>query len=113
MKYSKTLLTTTILLATAAAHADPGSNSFESRSQPQRHMITQSHFAHGWHAKQSERGEKESVTGLFGDQSEAASASAELVAVSAVPEPETYAMMLAGIGMIGTIIRRRRIRPEA
>ena len=26
----------------------------------------------------------------------------------AVPEPETYAMLLAGLGMVGTIIRRRR-----
>lgn len=28
-------------------------------------------------------------------------------AVSAVPEPETYAMLLAGLGLMGTIIRRR------
>lgn len=28
--------------------------------------------------------------------------------VSAVPEPESYAMLLAGLGMIGTIIRRRK-----
>ncbi|MDR2925685.1 MAG: PEP-CTERM sorting domain-containing protein [Azoarcus sp.] len=28
--------------------------------------------------------------------------------VTAVPEPETYAMLLAGLGMIGTIVRRRR-----
>ncbi len=27
--------------------------------------------------------------------------------VSAVPEPETYAMLLAGLGMMGTIVRRR------
>jgi hypothetical protein len=27
---------------------------------------------------------------------------------TAVPEPETYAMFLAGLGMIGTIIRRRK-----
>lgn len=31
-----------------------------------------------------------------------------VVAVSAVPEPETYAMMLAGFGLIGTIVRRRK-----
>lgn len=30
------------------------------------------------------------------------------VSVTAVPEPETYAMMLAGLGMIGTIVRRRK-----
>lgn len=29
-------------------------------------------------------------------------------AVSAVPEPETYAMMLAGLGLMGAIIRRRK-----
>jgi len=29
--------------------------------------------------------------------------------VTAVPEPETYAMMLAGLGLIGFVARRRRI----
>jgi hypothetical protein len=29
--------------------------------------------------------------------------------VSAVPEPETYAMLLAGLGLVGTMIRRRKI----
>jgi hypothetical protein len=28
--------------------------------------------------------------------------------VAAVPEPETYAMMMAGLGMMGFIVRRRR-----
>jgi hypothetical protein len=28
----------------------------------------------------------------------------------AVPEPETYAMLLAGLGLIGTIARRRSVR---
>lgn len=32
------------------------------------------------------------------------------VAVTAVPEPETYAMMLAGLGLVGTMVRRRRNR---
>jgi len=36
--------------------------------------------------------------------------SEKLVAVTAVPEPETYAMMLAGLGLIGTIARRRKVR---
>ena len=27
---------------------------------------------------------------------------------AAVPEPETYAMLLAGLGLMGTIIRRRK-----
>lgn len=30
--------------------------------------------------------------------------------VTAVPEPETYALMLAGLGMVGAIVRRRRAK---
>lgn len=30
--------------------------------------------------------------------------------VTAVPEPETYAMMVAGLGMMGFIVRRRKVR---
>ena len=30
-----------------------------------------------------------------------------LISVTAVPEPETYAMLLAGLGLMGTIVRRR------
>lgn len=30
------------------------------------------------------------------------------VAVTAVPEPETYAMMMAGLGLVGLMARRRR-----
>jgi len=29
---------------------------------------------------------------------------------TAVPEPETYAMLLAGLGMIGAVVRRRKTR---
>ena len=32
------------------------------------------------------------------------------VTVSAIPEPETYAMMLAGVGLVFGIARRRRQR---
>jgi hypothetical protein len=34
-----------------------------------------------------------------------------LAAIAAVPEPETYAMMLAGVGLVFGIARRRRQRP--
>ncbi len=44
------------------------------------------------------------VRSLIGGQSES------LVTVSAVPEPETYAMMLAGLGLVGAIARRRKAK---
>jgi hypothetical protein len=31
------------------------------------------------------------------------------ISVSAIPEPETYAMLLAGLGIIGAIVRRRSL----
>ncbi|PSJ18247.1 hypothetical protein C7H79_04075 [Nitrosomonas supralitoralis] len=33
----------------------------------------------------------------------------DLIHVTAVPEPETYAMLLAGLGLIGFIAHRRKI----
>lgn len=35
------------------------------------------------------------------------------VNVAAVPEPESYALFLAGVGLMGTIARRRRMKPAA
>ncbi|MCL2162141.1 MAG: FxDxF family PEP-CTERM protein [Betaproteobacteria bacterium] len=32
------------------------------------------------------------------------------VTITAVPEPETYAMLLAGLGIVGAVARRRRIK---
>ena len=31
------------------------------------------------------------------------------VSVSPVPEPETYAMLLAGLGLVGAMARRRKV----
>jgi hypothetical protein len=54
------------------------------------------------------------VTGFAGGESSAFSASysglLNITTVAAVPEPETYAMMLAGLGMVGMLARRRRAR---
>nr|WP_315473358.1 choice-of-anchor C family protein [uncultured Rhodoferax sp.] len=35
------------------------------------------------------------------------------ISVSAVPEPETYALLLAGLGLMGTVARRRQLRKAA
>lgn len=32
----------------------------------------------------------------------------QISAVAPVPEPETYAMMIAGLGMLGAVARRRK-----
>ena len=35
------------------------------------------------------------------------------LAVAAVPEPETYAMLVAGLGVMGAVARRRKAAPKA
>jgi len=35
------------------------------------------------------------------------------VALAPVPEPETYAMMLGGLGLLGFMARRRKAAPKA
>ena len=37
-----------------------------------------------------------------------ANVSATVASIQAVPEPETYAMMLAGLGLVGALARRRK-----
>ena len=45
------------------------------------------------------------ISGTFGPN---ASHGQYAVAIAAIPEPETYAMMLAGLGLMGFVARRRR-----
>lgn len=49
------------------------------------------------------------IPGLPGDGALRAVRAIPAVAASPVPEPETYAMMLAGLGLIGMMVARRRI----
>ena len=50
------------------------------------------------------------VLNLFTDASYTKYSQDQLYMVSAVPEPATYGMMLLGLGMIGTIARRRKAK---
>lgn len=40
----------------------------------------------------------------------ATSTSSQLISVTAVPEPEAYAMLLAGLGLMGAVARRRKAK---
>jgi uncharacterized protein YcgI (DUF1989 family) len=48
------------------------------------------------------------VLNLFQDSTYRTHAQDQIYMVSSVPEPGTYAMMLAGLGLMGTIARRRK-----
>jgi hypothetical protein len=49
---------------------------------------------------------KKSDWGSYGGTTDLTIKSVKLV--SSVPEPESYAMLLAGLGLVGTIVARRR-----
>lgn len=48
------------------------------------------------------------ISGLNSPAAASYSANVAVAAVAAVPEPETYALLLAGLGAIGFVARRRR-----
>ena len=48
------------------------------------------------------------LTFAAGGKSDSFGGSLDNVSVTAVPEPETYAMLLAGLGMMGAMVRRRK-----
>ena len=37
---------------------------------------------------------------------------AKITVTTPVPEPETYAMLLAGLGLVGSVVRRRKLEPK-
>ncbi len=48
------------------------------------------------------------VLNLYKDAGYSVSAQDQLVMLAPVPEPETYAMLLAGLGVMGAVVRRRK-----
>ncbi len=52
------------------------------------------------------------VLNLYKDAGYSINAQDQLVMLAPVPEPETYAMLLAGLGLMGAVTRRRRSRTE-
>lgn len=51
---------------------------------------------------------QEFVNNPYGNYTTFTASALSAVSIAAVPEPETYAMMLAGLGMVGFLARRRR-----
>ena len=49
----------------------------------------------------------------FGNSPSSTVAARDFIGVTSIPEPETYAMMLAGLGLMGFVAARRRKPPSA
>ena len=119
MKFCKSLLATSVLLAAFSVQAKNGDGSFESKSQLGGSSIGQPHSYHWSNSNHSDiarnnrfdgaqSGEFAQAIATLSGQPETGVA-LDMVSISAIPEPETYAMLLVGLGLIGTILRRRNI----
>jgi hypothetical protein len=53
------------------------------------------------------------VLNLYKDNNYTIYAQDQLVMLAPVPEPETYAMLLAGLGVMGAVVRRRKQKQAA
>lgn len=84
-------------LGTAAQAALPGSGSYLASSGWQT-------FSHTF----TEAGTYRVLLGVLDVGDFAGTSALSVSAVSAVPEPETLAMLLAGLGLVGGAVRRRR-----
>ena len=91
----------------ASAFANGGTSDVHAYSTTDRGMLS---FAAGTTYAESyyylSGGTKASLLGSSASASQDTASFA--VSVTAVPEPETYAMLLAGLGLVGAVSRRRR-----
>lgn len=74
---------------------------------PIDHLVVANHLAAGKYALEVNGSENRTVDTGFGVIRDAPDFTARLQ-VTPIPEPETYALMLAGLGLVGFMARRRK-----